>query len=82
MAVTFESLRGQNPSLQCYHGAIFLSILRNKIGHIWEKKAPYKDWLFNSPSSEVPLRKVLPFLTLSLTQAGDGFETSGVIGQL
>lgn len=81
MALTFESLRGQNPSLQYYHGAIFLSILRNKIGPIWERKAP-KDWLFNSPSSEVPLRKVLPFLTLSLTQAGDGFETSGVIGQL
>ena len=36
----------------------------------------------NSPSSEVPLRKVFPFLALSLTLAGDGFETRGVIGQL
>ena len=82
MALTFESLHGQNPSLQCYHGAIFLSILHNKIGHIWEKKAP-KDRLLNSPYSEVPLRKVLPFLTyFSLTLAGDGFETRGVIGQL
>lgn len=81
MALTFESLHGQNPSLQCYHGAIFLSILHNKIGHIWEKKAP-KDGLFNSPSSEFPLMKVLSFLTLSLTLAGDGFETRGVIGQL
>ena len=59
----------------------FSAFYTTKLATSGRKKAP-KDRLFNSPSGEVPLRKVLPFLTLSLTLAGDGFDTRGVIGQL